>query len=145
MTVNQISVFVENRPGAMNEMVKILQEGNVDLRALSLAETESFGVIRLITDDPDKTLQILNDNEYICRLTPVLAVEMADKPGALGGILSCIGDAGINMEYVYAFLAKKEGSAFLVLKVADNEEATRVLTAGGFTPLGQKDLPALFS
>ena len=99
MTVKQISTFLENRPGALAEFTKILQNSEIDLRALSLAETEDFGIVRVIVDDPFRTVQILKQEGYVCSLTPVLAIVFEDKPGALVNVLNLLGDNGINLEY----------------------------------------------
>lgn len=145
MTVKQISVFLENRPGTLAEFTKKLQEAHIDLRALSLAETEDFGIVRLITDDAMGTIQALKEAGYVCSITKVLAVEIEDKPGALVRVLDLLGANGINLEYTYAFLTKKENSAFLVFRVADTEKAVSVLTSNGIRPLCQEDLHGLFA
>ena len=119
MTVKQISVFLENRPGALAEFTKILEMSSIDLRALSLAESEDFGIVRVIVDDPYKTIRILKEEGYICSVTKVIAVEIADKPGSLVKMLNVLGDNNVNLEYSYAFLAKKANSAFMILRVAD--------------------------
>ena len=144
MSVKQISVFLENKPGKLSEMTALLAENNIDIRALSLAETENFGIVRVITDDPMRTVQVLKDEGYICSLTPVVAVAIEDKPGALVNLLDTMADAGINLEYTYAFLAKKANSACIAFRVADSEAASRLLTAKGIKTLSQEDLPELF-
>lgn len=144
MTVQQISVFLENRPGEMAAFTKLLQKNQIDLRALSLAETENFGIVRVITDDPLTTAQVLKEEGYICSLTPVVAVAIEDKPGALVDLLDAVGEAGINLEYTYAFLAKRENSACIAFRVADSDEASRLLAEKGIRTLSQEDLPALF-
>ncbi len=144
MTVKQISVFLENRPGALAEFTKILENRNIDLRALALAESEDFGIVRVIVDDPYDTIQILKKEGYVCSLTSVVAVEIEDKPGALVKILTHLGDNGVNLEYSYAFLAKKSNSAFMILRVADNDTAVRVLSDGGFRSISQDELEASF-
>ena len=142
--IKQISVFLENKPGTLAEFARLMQKKEIDLRALSLAETESFGIARLITDDAMGTINALKDEGYIAALTNVVAVEVEDKPGALVKILDALGDNGINLEYTYAFLAKKKDSAFLVLRVMDDAAAERVLKENGIRPLTQDDLPSLF-
>ena len=142
--IKQISVFLENRPGALAEFAKLLQKSDIDLRALSLAETESFGIARLITDDAMATVTALKDAGYVCSLTNVVAVEVEDKPGALVDILDVLGQRNINLEYTYAFLAKKANSAFLALRILDGEAAERVLNENGISPLNQDDLQELF-
>ena len=144
MTVKQISAFLENKPGALAVFAKILQSSGIDLRALSLAETEDFGIVRVIVDDAYKTVQILKEEGYVCSVTPVLAVVFEDKPGALVNVLNLLGDNGINLEYSYAFLAKRANSACMIFRVADNEAAIKVLTANGLKPICQDDLESMF-
>ncbi len=144
MTVKQISVFLENRPGTLAEFIKVLERSNIDLRALSLAENEDFGIVRVIVDDAYSTIQTLKDNGYICSMTPVLAVEIPDRPGALVSLLSVLGEGGINLEYTYAFLAKKPGSAFMILRVADPKAAITVLQKAGIRPVCQEEFEGLF-
>jgi hypothetical protein len=144
MTVKQISAFLENRPGTLAELTKILQRSDIDLRAMSVAETEDFGIVRLIVDDPFKTIQILKEEGYVCSMTPVLAIVFEDKPGALVNVLNLLGENGINLEYSYAFLAKKANSACMIFRVADNEAAIKVLTANGIRPLCQDDMEGMF-
>ena len=144
MTVKQISAFLENKPGALAAFAKILQSSGIDLRALSLAETEDFGIVRVIVDDAYKTVQILKEEGYVCSVTPVLAVVFEDKPGALVNVLNLLGDNGINLEYSYAFLAKRANSACMIFRVADNDAAIKVLTANGLNPICQDDLESMF-
>ena len=144
MTVKQISVFLENRPGALAEFTKILEMSSIDLRALSLAESEDFGIVRVIVDDPYKTIRILKEEGYICSVTKVIAVEIADKPGSLVKMLNVLGDNKVNLEYSYAFLAKKANSAFMILRVADNDKAIKVLTQNGIRPICHEDMEGLF-
>jgi hypothetical protein len=144
MTVKQISVFLENRPGALAEFTKILEMSSIDLRALSLAESEDFGIVRVIVDDPYKTIRILKEEGYICSVTKVIAVEIADKPGSLVKMLNVLGDNNVNLEYSYAFLAKKANSAFMILRVADNDKAIKVLTQNGIRPICHEDMEGLF-
>ena len=134
MTVKQISVFLENRPGALAEFTRILEKSNIDLRALSLAESEDFV----------STIQILKDEGYVCSITKVIAVEIQDKPGALVKMLNILGDNQVNLEYSYAFLAKKANSAFMILRVADNDKAIKVLTQNGIRPICNEDMEKMF-
>ena len=144
MTVRQISVFLENRPGALHEFTQLLEAHNIDLRALSLAESEDFGIVRVIVDDPLRASQVLKEEGYVSSMTKVLAVEIEDKPGALVGILNVLGEKKINLEYMYAFLAKKANSAFVVFRVADNDEAIRVLSECGIHTVAQEEMQELF-
>jgi hypothetical protein len=144
MTVKQISVFLENRPGALAEFTRILEKSNMNLRALSLAESEDFGIVRVIVDDPFETIRILKDEGYVCSITKVIAVEIQDKPGALVRMLNILGDNQVNLEYSYAFLAKKANSAFMILRVEDNDKAIKVLTQNGIRPICHEDMEKMF-
>ena len=109
MTVKQISVFVENKAGKLAELTEYLHEQEIDMRALSIAETQDFGIVRIIVDDAYKTSCILKEAGYVASITPVLAVEMPDEPGSLFKILKILGDGNVNLEYMYAFLTRDFG------------------------------------
>ena len=128
MTVKQISVFLENKPGRLYELTKVLRENQIDMRALSIAETPDFGILRLIVDDSYKTACVLKDAGYICSITPVLAAEVADEAGGLEKILEILGENDINLEYTYAFITRKKGTAYMVFRVQDNEKAIETLS-----------------
>ena len=120
MTVKQISVFLENRPGKLAEFTDVLSENNVDLRALSLAEAEDFGIARIIVNDVYNASTVLKDAGYVFSITKVLAVEMPDEPGALSRVMRILGNQEINLEYMYAFTSRKKGTAYMILRVEDN-------------------------
>ena len=145
MSVNQISVFLENIPGQPLEFTKLLEANHIDLRALSVAEAEDFGILRVIVDNSLKTLALLKEEGYVCSVNPVLAVEIPDQPGALVSILNALGDAGINLEYMYAFLGRKKDSAYMIFRVADNDYAVKVLQEVGIHTIDQKELKELFA
>lgn len=128
MTVKQISVFLENRPGTMAELTEVLSRNQVDMRALSLAETSDFGIARIITDDVYNAMQMLKEAGYVCSITKVLAVEIPDRPGELAKVIRYLGDSGINVEYMYAFITRKKELAYMIFRVEDNEKAIQVLT-----------------
>ncbi len=128
MTVKQISVFLENKPGRLYELTKVLRENQIDMRALSIAETPDFGILRLIVDDSYKTACVLKDAGYICSITPVLAAEVADEAGGLEKILNILGENDINLEYTYAFITRKKGTAYMVFRVQDNDKAIEILS-----------------
>ena len=128
MTVKQISVFLENKPGRLYELTKVLRENQIDMRALSIAETPDFGILRLIVDDSYKSACVLKDAGYICSITPVLAAEVADEAGGLEKILNILGENDINLEYTYAFITRKKGTAYMVFRVQDNDKAIEVLS-----------------
>jgi len=143
MSVKQISVFLENRPGALCEMTKVLADENIDMRAFSLAETSEFGIARIIVKDVYNALTILKDADYITSISEAVAVAIPDVPGGLHQVIQSIADAGINLEYMYCFLGGKSGKAFLVCKVADVASAERALSAKGAILIEQDDLAEL--
>ena len=128
MTVKQISVFVENKPGRLAELTDVLSKNGIDLRALSIAETEDFGIVRMIVDDSYKTACILKEAQYVFSITRVLAVELPDEPGGLSKVLDILGKHQINLEYAYAFITRTKDLAYMIFRVEDNEKAIAVLT-----------------
>ena len=145
MTINQISVFLENKPGQLAEFTRLLEEKQIDMRALSIAETQNFGILRLITDDPYKTVNVVKEAGYVCSVTPVLAVALSDKPGSLVKLLTALGEGNINVEYTYAFIARKKDLAYMVSQVDNPEKAMQILIENQIYPLTQDDISALFS
>ena len=145
MTINQISVFLENTPGQLAEFTRLLEKAQIDMRALSIAETQDFGILRLIVDDPYKTVSVVKDAGYICSITPVLAVEITDKPGSLVKMLTALSGGGVNIEYTYAFTARKKDMSYMVLRVNDSDKAVRVLMQNQVRPVSQEDLAGLFA
>ncbi len=140
MAVKQISAFVENKPGQLARFTEVLNNNGVDMRALSLAETEDFGIVRVITDDSYKTACVLKDEGYIFSITPVLAVEIPDCPGGLYKVLTVLQDQGINVEYTYAFTARKQDVAYMIFRVTDNDAAADVLKKNGISLLELDDM-----
>ena len=140
----QISVFLENRPGTLAELTGVLCDHNVDMRAMCVADAMDFGIARIIVDDVYNTMTVLKDAGYVCQITNVLTIEMQDEPGALSKILDLLGKEGINLEYTYAFLTRKKDTAYLVLKVADLEKAEKVLRAASIKLVGQESLQGIF-
>ncbi|MHA1339493.1 MAG: ACT domain-containing protein [Promethearchaeota archaeon] len=126
--IKQLSVFLKNTPGQLMKVTGILAENNIQIRALTVAETADFGILRLIVNNPEKSYEILKANNILCGKSDVMAVEMEDKPGGLDKIAKILGNNGINIEYLYAFATGK--TAILVLKVSENhiEKAEKVLT-----------------
>ena len=140
MAINQISVFLENKPGQLAEFTRLLEQNQIDMRALSIADTQDFGILRLIVDDPYDTVNVAKDAGYICAVTPVLAIEIPDKPGSLVKMLSALGEAGINVEYTYAFITRNKDLAYMIFRVNDAEHLESVLAANGITPATGADL-----
>lgn len=143
MTVKQISVFVENKPGKLAEFTGVLRENNIDMRALSIAETPDFGILRVIVNDPLETACVLKDAGYVASITPVLAVEVVDEPGSMFAILDVLAENNINLEYTYAFISKKQDLAYLVFRVEDNDKAIEVLGKNGIKLISQDKLATL--
>ena len=144
MSVKQISVFLENRPGALVEMTKALANHDIDMRGLSLAETSDFGIVRLIVDDVLGTATVLKDSGFVASLTDVLAVAVANVPGGLSRVLELLHGASINVEYMYAILGnKKSENAYMIFRVNDNEKASAVLKGAGVNLVDQAELSAL--
>lgn len=140
MTVKQISIFVENRPGALLELTSFLAEKNVDMRALSLADTKDFGILRLIVSNVEETYALLKNEGYIVTLTDVLAVTIEDKPGGLVKVLKVLGDADVNIEYSYAFTSRIENHAYTIFRVADNDKAIKALLGSNIELCSQEQL-----
>ena len=132
MAIKQITVFVENKQGALVSITDILAQNNINLRALSIAETEDFGILRLIVNDEALAEKTLSEAGYLIKVTDVVGVKIGDAPGKLTAALSVLAKAGINMEYLYAFMARTEKHAYVVLRVEDNAAAEQALEEAGF-------------
>jgi hypothetical protein len=132
MRTEQVSVFAENRPGRLREMLAALAGGAVNIRALSIAETSEFGIIRMIVSDTEAALRALRDAGFTAIVSDVLAVEVPDQPGGLlGAVVAPLTDAGINIEYVYAFAERPHERALIVLKASDPAQAEAILGRAG--------------
>ncbi|MBQ8945274.1 MAG: ACT domain-containing protein [Lachnospiraceae bacterium] len=141
MSIKQISVFLENKPGTLSRMTKVLADHKIDLRALSLAETKDFGIARMIVDDVLAATSVLKDADFIASLTPVLAYEIPDETGGLNKLLQAFNECNVNVEYMYSFLGgKKAKSAYMIFRVADTEAAEAALTGKGLRPLTQEQV-----
>ena len=144
MTVNQISVFLENKPGTLTAMTGLLADSGVDMRALSLAETNDFGIVRLIVNDVYKATTVLKDAGFVHSLTPVLAVLIPDEPGGLHKVLQVLTDTGVNVEYMYAFLGGGDvDHAYMIFRVQDVKKAGTALSAKGVKLVNQDNIAQL--
>ena len=144
MTVNQISVFLENKPGTLTAMTGLLADSGVDMRALSLAETHDFGIVRLIVNDVYKATTVLKDAGFVNSVTPVLGVAIPDVPGGLNRVLQALTDARVNVEYMYAFLGGRDAEhACMIFRVEDNAAASAALSARGIRTLKQEEIDRL--
>ena len=135
MAVKQLTVFVENRPGKLAEITRLLAGEGVDMKALSIADTKDFGILRLIVSDTEKAESVLKSAGFLVQVTEVVGVRLSDTPGALSKALEALDAGDVNLEYLYAFLAPHPGSADVVLRVANNADAERILHRAGFTIL----------
>ena len=142
MSIKQISVFLENQPGALNAMTGVLTQHDIDIRALSLAEASDFGIVRLIVDDVYKTTTVLKDAGYVHSLTTVLGVAIPDVPGGLNKLLEILTAANVNVEYMYAFLGR-EKRAYMIFRVQDESTAAFALKSAGIRPVKQEDISGL--
>ena len=131
MNIYQISVFIENKPGRLTEVVDILAKNSIDIRALSIADTTDFGILRLIVSDPEKAIEVLRADGITVTKTRVIGVALADEPGALSKVLTILNNAGIALEYAYAFITHSKSNACVVLRVEDNDAAIKVLSENG--------------
>ena len=143
MAIKQLTVFVENKQGVLVAITDKLAENNINIRALSIAETAEFGILRLIVNDEAAAEKTLSDAGYLMKITNVVGVKISDEPGKLSEAIGVIGRAGINMEYLYAFMARTEKHAYVVLRVEDNEAAESALTAAGFKLVSEDDVKKL--
>jgi hypothetical protein len=135
MKVSQISVFLENKAGRMAQVSRLLGSAGVNIRALSIADTTNFGILRLIVNESDKARQALEEGGYTVSLTDVVVVEIPDEPGGLAGVLEVLEDSGINVEYLYAFVEKATDKAVVVFRFEDTDAALKVLDRSGISTL----------
>ena len=143
MSLKQLSIFVENKQGALVGVTDALAANDINLRALSIADTEDFGILRLIVNDTDAAYKVLTDAGYLIKITDVVGVKIGDAPGKLSKALAVLDKAEINMEYLYAFMARTEKHAYVVLRVADNAAAEAALEADGFHLITDADVNKL--
>lgn len=139
MSVKQISVFIENKKGKLAEATRYIAEHDVNLKALSIADTQDFGILRIICEDPEKANEVLQAGGYITTMTDVLAAAISDTPGSLASILEVLSEANVVVEYTYAFLSAKTG-AYMIFRVDDNQSAAAALAAAGIKTANQTDL-----
>jgi hypothetical protein len=143
MKVEQISVFLENKPGALTEVTRILGEAGVNIRALALADTKDFGILRIIVNDNEKAREVLGKKGLTVRKTEVVAVEVPDRPGGLAEIMEIIGEAGINVEYLYAFVQQSGENAIIIFRFDETDRGIQVLSEKGVKILEGKKVYTL--
>ena len=140
MTIPQISVFLENKAGQLADITGILSDNQVNMRAISIAETSDYGVLRLIVDDASKASSILLEQGFILTMTPVVGVSVSDTPGGLSKVLGIISKAGIDVEYMYSVFGQKDGQACMIFRVADADDLTALLEQNGIGTIGGEAL-----
>ena len=140
MFVKQISVFVENKSGKLVEIIGILADNNIDISALSIADTTDFGILRLIVNDPEKAKKTLKEQGIVVKTTDVIALAVPDKPGGLVSVLNMLKNKGIAIEYMYAFVGKSDKGAMVILKTDKPEETVKILGETGEFVVDAKDV-----
>lgn len=140
MLIKQISVFVENKLGRLADITQILSENKIDIRALSIADTTDYGILRLIVNNPEKAVEVLKNADMTVSITNVLAIGIPDQPGGFANAIRVLSDAGMGVEYAYAFITPEDGEAYVILRVDDNTKASEILKAGGVNLLSQEHL-----
>lgn len=143
MAIKQLTVFVQNKKGTVVSITDLLSKNNINLRALSIAETQDFGILRLIVNDEKTAEKVLIENGYIIKVIDVVGVKIGDEPGKLTAALSLLDKENINVEYLYAFMARTEKHAYVVLRVEDNAVAEAALTNAGFKMISEADINKL--
>ncbi len=137
MIIKQISVFVENSHGRLSEIINLLAQKNIDLRALSIADTTDFGILRIIVENPQEVAKYLKDCKVPVSITDVISVRLSDEPGALAKILSLLAQNDISIEYLYAFVTKQEGNACVVIRVENNDKTSKLLKEHGYSGINE--------
>ncbi len=139
MSVKQISIFIENKKGKLAEATRFIASHNVNLRALSIADTQDFGILRIICEDPDNANEVLKEGGFLTTVTKVLAAKISDEPGSLASLLEVLSESNVMVEYTYAFVSPKAG-ACMIIRVDDRQMAAAALAGAGIKVVNQEDL-----
>ena len=143
MKISQISVFLENRKGRLYEVCALLGQGEINIRALNIAETTDFGILRMVVDQPEAALKLLRAHGFVASVTDIVAVQVDDRPGGLAEVLRVLSQSDTNVEYMYAFVEKRTDKALVVFRFDDLDKAIRVLTEHGLTIVKKAELVGL--
>ena len=143
MKLKQISVFLENRKGRLWKALNILSNANINIRALSIADTSEFGILRMIVSDTEHAKQILEESNFVVKVNEVIAVGVSDNPGGLEGILEIFNEMDVNVEYIYAFVEKKGEKAVVVIRTEDIDAGVNALKNGGITILSEEEIKSI--
>jgi hypothetical protein len=140
MKLKQLSLFLENKPGALSGPVKLLAKAKFNILTLTLADTQQYGILRFVVRDWQKAKQLLEDSGFVVKVTDMVAIEVADKPGGLADILGVVEKARVNLEYMYGFTLKSEGKGLLAFRFDDPDTAIAALQKAGINPVGSVEL-----
>ena len=140
MQIKQLSIFVENKTGRLAEITRAIADAGVDIRAISIADTSDFGILRLIVDNPGKAVEALKKVNMTVSLTTVIAISILDKPGEFANAMDVLAKAGVCIEYMYAFISRDNGKAIVILRVNNNEKAIEALQRSGIDLLGPEEI-----
>lgn len=143
MFVKQISVFLENKPGKLSQVTDILEKNNIDIKAISIADTTEFGILRMIVDKPKEAVEAIKAEKFPVSTTDVLAVEVTDKPGGLNHALQVLNDAGISVEYLYSFIKRNGERALILFRVEEPDRAVEVLRSAGIKLYSTEEINSL--
>lgn len=143
MKVEQISIFLENKSGRLADVTEVMAKNDINIRALALADTADFGILRIIVNDTEKAKKVLKDNAFTVGKNEVIAVEVPDRPGGLAGILGILSKENINIEYMYAFIQKGEENAIIIFRFDEIEKAIHTLQGAGVTILKGEEVHAM--
>ncbi len=138
--INQISVFLENKAGELSEITKILADNSVNLRAISIAETSDYGVLRLIADDAEHAAKVLMKNGNVISMTPVSVIEVPDRPAGLSDVLSVLAKADIDIEYMYSLFTQNDGKAYMVFRVSDKQKLMNEIKNNALKTVSEEEL-----
>ena len=143
MKITQVSVFLENKKGRLYDATAVLGKANIDIKALTIAENEDFGVLRMIVNKPEEAVKVLKSNSFVANITDIVAVEVPDSPGGLSQILKILIENNINVGYMYAFVEKNADKAIVVFRFDNADKAITVLTKNNIRIVGKKDIQGL--
>ncbi len=140
MSIKQISVFMENRPGRLAEITRVLAKNNIDMRAINIADTTDFGILRMIVSEPDRAEKVLRDNDMTASITDVIAISIDDKIGSFSDVMSILEQGDISVEYIYSFIGEKSAKAGIVIRTNNGEKALELFEKNGVNILSPADL-----
>lgn len=140
MGVKQVSVFVENKEGRIAKITSLLAENRINIRTLTVADTTNFGILRLITAEPERAVEVLRGAGYTASLTEVIAIEVPDVPGGLASALNILGSGEVSVEYIYSYMSPSDGKAILIVRTDNEKAAAEVLVKNGYTVVDGEQL-----